>query len=119
MLQRLDLSHVEHVYQASKQSDKQPAGAAITPLQPTDVRRVDDISDGEEMRWGRLGARLIAEASRPFAMQPIIGTWLPHQSVLQWSLLHKHPPSKVTLRKVTSAGQKRCTQTEWAPQTAF
>jgi hypothetical protein len=61
-VQGLDLGHVKRIFEASQQALKDTAAARITPLRPSDVRRVDDISDGEEMRWGRLGARLIAEA---------------------------------------------------------
>ena len=66
----LDLDHIDRIYAASKEDAAKGASspsAAITPLRPGDVRRVDDISDGEELRWMNLGFRLIAEASTRMA----------------------------------------------------
>lgn len=60
--QALDLDQIDRIFQASRASDGKADPAAITPLRAADVRRVEDISDGEELRWFRLGFRLIAEA---------------------------------------------------------
>ena len=48
------------------QRQQKPAAAPkITPLQPGDVKCIDSVSDGEEMRWIRAGFKLIAQVRVP------------------------------------------------------
>ncbi|CAK0787940.1 hypothetical protein CVIRNUC_011162 [Coccomyxa viridis] len=60
-IQSLDMEHIRHIFSKSKEASEASTSAHITPLQPGDVKCIDDVSDGEEMRWIRTGFRLIAE----------------------------------------------------------
>jgi hypothetical protein len=60
--QDVDLDQVERIFNASKAAAKVPHSAVIEPLREGDVKRVDGVLDGEEMRWIQLGFKLIAEA---------------------------------------------------------
>ena len=60
-MQSLDMEHIRHIFSKSKEASEASALAHITPLQPGDVKCIDDVSDGEEMRWIRTGFKLIAE----------------------------------------------------------
>ena len=61
LMQSLDMEHIKHIFSRSKEASEASTSAHITPLQPGDVKCIDDVSDGEEMRWIRTGFRLIAE----------------------------------------------------------
>ena len=63
-MQSLDMEHIKHIYNRSKDASEASTNAHITPLQPGDVKRIDDVSDGEEMRWIRTGFKLIAEVRK-------------------------------------------------------
>lgn len=65
-MQDVDFEHVEHIYEASKEVAKAASSGVVEPLREGDVKRVDGMLDGEEMRWIQLGFKLIAEA-RPSA----------------------------------------------------
>ena len=60
-MQSLDMEHIRHIFSKSKEASEASTSAHITPLQPGDVKCIDDVSDGEEMRWIRTGFKLIAE----------------------------------------------------------
>ena len=61
-VQDVDLDQVERIFNASKAAAKMPHSAVIEPLKEGDVKRVDGVLDGEELRWIQLGFKLIAEA---------------------------------------------------------
>ena len=61
LMQSLDMEHIRHIFSKSKEASEASTSAHITPLQPGDVKCIDDVSDGEEMRWIRTGFKLIAE----------------------------------------------------------
>ncbi len=71
VLQSLDLAHIKHIFKRSKEASEDTTSAQITPLQPGDVKCIDDVSNREEMRWIRSGFKLIAQARcQPFALDP-------------------------------------------------
>ena len=59
--QSLDLQHIKHIFEKSTEAAEASSSAQITPLQPGDVKCIDSVSDGEEMRWIRAGFKLIAQ----------------------------------------------------------
>ena len=61
LMQSLDMEHIRHIFSKSKEASEASTSAHITPLQPGDVKCIDDVSDGEEMRWIRTGFKLIAQ----------------------------------------------------------
>lgn len=60
-VQDVDTEQLQRIFDASKAAAKAPTSAVIEPLKEGDVKRVDGILDGEEMRWIQLGFKLIAE----------------------------------------------------------
>ena len=60
-LQSLDLEHIRYILKKSKDAAEANSAAQISPLQPGDIKCIDDVSDGEEMRWIRAGFKLIAQ----------------------------------------------------------
>ncbi|BDA40449.1 UDP-N-acetylglucosamine diphosphorylase 1 [Coccomyxa sp. Obi] len=60
-LQEVDMDQLQRIFDASKAAAKAPTSAVIEPLHEGDVKRVDGVFDGEEMRWIQLGFKLIAE----------------------------------------------------------
>jgi hypothetical protein len=59
--QSIHLEYVARIFQASKTASKAPHDANVEPLAEGDVTRIDQVSDGEELRWIRVGFNLIAE----------------------------------------------------------
>jgi len=57
----LDLEHIRYILKRSKEAAEANSAAQIAPLQPGDIKCIDDVSDGEEMRWIRAGFKLIAQ----------------------------------------------------------
>lgn len=66
--QDVDFDQVERIFHASKAASKVSHSTVIEPLREGDVKRVDGVLDGEEMRWIQLGFKLIAEARPLFQM---------------------------------------------------
>ena len=60
-MQSLDLQHIKHIFEKSTEAAEASSSTQITPLQPGDVKCIDNVSDGEEMRWIRAGFKLIAQ----------------------------------------------------------
>ena len=72
-VQDVDTEQLQRIFDASKAAAKAPISAVIEPLQESDVKRVDSVLDGEEMRWIQLGFKLIAEVRpdhTPIATRP-------------------------------------------------
>ncbi len=73
-MQSLDLEHIKHIFEKSTEAAQASSSTQIAPLQPGDVKCIDSVSDGEEMRWIRAGFKLIAQVpllfwahAQPFA----------------------------------------------------
>lgn len=55
------MERVAKILEASKAAAKATSDAVIEPLAEEDVKRIDQVSDGEEMRYIQTGFKLIAE----------------------------------------------------------
>ncbi len=81
--QGIDLARVTKIFEASKAAAKAPSVAVIEPLAEEDVKRIDQVSDGEEMRWIHTGFKLIAEVCSHFqAIACFDHICLPHMQIL-------------------------------------